>query len=619
MEGDNVDHVGYLARIMSVTDNRKENSYSASANLKYKITNNLVYQVNLGYNNYDYFRKQFQPQFFTYDNTGTVNVLGSRMLAILEQDNSNSNKTTIENVVSYNNTFGKHKLGIVAGYTIEQMNSRAATAVENDFISNSVQEFNGGSTLVSMSGSSVEHNVIGKLARIQYSYNDKYLLSASGRYDASSRMGYDHKYGFFPGVSAGWNISQEPFLKNVSQIQNLKLRASYGELGNEGIGDYLYSAYVIPNVDYVWGPESSDQLGLGAIQRGYANPEIKWETSISRNIGLDLSMFQGKFTLTTDYYQNSKRDMLLNVTLPASTGTNTAYGNYNSIVANVGNMENKGIELSATYKGETNYGLSYSITGTFTSNKNKITSMGTVGDLALNNSKLGSWTGNDDVLTYMKVGYPAGSFFLVQDAGVIKDADQLALAKKAQPTPQLGDMMYVDQNDDGVINENDRVYMGSGQPKAESGLTMNANYKGFDLSIQLFYSYGNKVYNGAKQFAYHNNRAEVLYNMWTPYNSTSDIPTPSHENMRSRSSMFLEDGSFLRVRNLSLGYTFPKSLTKGIFDSARIYFTAQNPFTFTHYEGFDPEIGGNGVSTRGIDAGNYPITRKFMTGIQLDF
>lgn len=619
VEGNNADHVGFLARIMTVTDKRKENSYNISSNLKYQITKNLVYHVNLGYNNYDYFRKQFQPQFLTYDNTGALNVLGSRMLAILEQDNSNSYKSTIENVISYNNTFGKHKLGIVAGYTIEEMNSRAASAVENDFISNDVQEFNGGSTLVSMSGSSAQHNVIGKLARVQYSYNEKYFLSASGRYDASSRMGYDNKYGFFPGVSVGWNVNQESFLKNVSQIQNLKLRGSYGELGNEGIGNYLYASYIIPNLDYVWGPETSDQLGLGAIQRGYANPDIKWETSISRDIGLDLIMFNSQFTFTADYYRNSKKDMLLNVTLPASTGTNTAYGNYNSIVANVGNMENNGIELAATYKGRTNFGLSYSFAATFTANRNKITSMGTIGDLALNNSKLGSWTGNDDVLTYMRVGYPAGSFFLVKAAGVIKNADDLALARKAQPTAQLGDMMYVDQNNDGVIDENDRVYMGSGQPKAESGLTMNANFKGFDLSIQLYYSYGNKVYDGAKQFAYTNNRAEDLYNMWTPFNPTSDIPTPSHENTRSRSSLFLEDGTFLRVRNLSLGYSLPKHLIKGIFDNARVYCTAQNPFTFTRYQGFDPEVGGNGVSNRGVDAGNYPITRKFMTGIQIDF
>lgn len=632
VQGDNPDHVGFLAKTMTITDKRVENSYNVSANLKYEIAKGLVYHVNLGYSNYDYFRKQFQPQFLTYDNQGKVNELGSRKLAVLTQDNFNSTKTTIENVINYDKTFGKHKLGLLAGYTIEMMNSRTASSSMNDFISNSVQEFNGGSTLVSISGSSAEHNVIGKLARIQYSYAERYLFSASGRYDASSRMGSNNKYGFFPGVSVAWNVNEESFMKGIKQIQNLKLRASYGELGNEGIGDYRYSPYVIPNVDYVWGPETSDNLGLGAIQRGYANSDIKWETSISRNIGMDLSLFKGKFTFTADLYKNDKKDMLLNLLLPASTGTNVNdWSGYNSIVANIGNMVNKGIELAATYKGTTKFGMNWSVTGTFTSNNNEITSMGGVGDLALNDSKLGSWTGNDDVLTYMKVGYPAGSFFLVPTAGVIKNDEQLAEAKTYMPTAKLGDMMYVDKftidsdgdgildKGDGKIDENDREYMGSGQPIFESGLIFNANYKGFDLSAQLFYSYGNKVYNGAKKFAYSTNRHKDMYNMWTPYNITSDIPTPSAENTRSRSAIYLEDGTFLRIRNLSLGYTLPKTLIKGIMDNARIYVTAQNPFTFTKYTGYDPEVGGNGVSTRGVDKGNYPITRKFLMGMQIDF
>ena len=208
-----------------------------------------------------------------------------------------------------------------------------------------------------------------------------YMLSASLRNDGSSNFGASHRYATFPGVSVGWNINEEKFMSSFSSIDNLKLRVSYGEVGNEGIPQYLYSAYIDPNIDYVWGPESSDQLVAGAIQRGYANPDVKWETNISRNIGLDLLMFSGKFSLSADVYQNDKKDMLLRVLLPSSTGTyisnNVIYdweNRYNSTMINAGNMINKGIELASSYKSRTNFGLGWQISGTFTKNINRITS-----------------------------------------------------------------------------------------------------------------------------------------------------------------------------------------------------------------------------------------------------
>lgn len=614
----NVEHLGYLARILTNSDNRVENSHNIAANFKIEIIDGLTYQVNLGYNYWQYKRDFFEPQFMVYDKNGNLNTASSRVDASLLQEDNSSMKLTMENVLSYDKTFGKHKVGAVIGYTIEKTDWVQSAMSKKDFISNDTPVFDAGNVLTSIGGSKSTHVIVGKLFRLQYAYDGRYMLSASGRYDGSSRMAKNNRYAFFPGVSLGWNINEEKFLKNVDWLSNLKLRASYGEVGNEGIGDYKYASYIRNQIDYVWGPETGDQLGLGAIQRAYSNPNIVWETNVSKNIGLDASLLRGALSLSFDMYKNNKKDMLLDVIIPASSGTNVGWGN-NSITSNIGNMVNKGFEFSATYKGHTKFGMNWSLIGTFTKNINEITSLGDMNEIPLANSKLGSWLNNDNVTTYMKVGYPAGSFFLIESDGVIQTQEELDAVKSYMPNAKLGDLKLVNQNGDNIIDDKDRVYKGSSMPKFEMGLTFNADYKGFDFSTQLYYSHKNMVYNGAKQFAYAGVRHVELYDMWTPNNINSDIPVPEPYNCNPRLDYFLEDGTFLRLRNITLGYSLPRKWFKGILDYARIYVTAQNPFTFTKYEGYDPEVGGDGVASRGVDKANYPITRKFLFGVQLDF
>lgn len=637
--GNNPDHVGYLSRLLDQEDNRVEDGYNASANLSYEIASGLTFQVNLGMNKYNYKRKFWQPQYLVYGQDGEINELGSRKDAILSEQFTESLKYTMENVLKYDKSFnGRHKISALLGYTVEKTDYSTVSVEKRDFISNSVKVFDGGASLTGINGSDNYHRIVGKLGRLQYNYNDRYLLSVSMRNDGSSNFGSENRYAWFPGASVGWNVSEERFMENIKQIDNLKLRTSYGEVGNQGIPSYLYSAYVDGNIDYVWGPESSDEIGAGAIQRGYGNPFVQWETNISRNIGVDLTMFGGKLTFSADYYKNDKKDMLLSVLLPASTGTtvpNDWANKYNSKIANVGDMVNKGIEMSASYKHKSSNGFNWSVSGTFTKNNNEITNLGDLDKIALQDSKPGNWRATQqDITTYMVPGYEAGAFFLIKTNGIIKTTEQLSEVKKYQPNAQMGDVIMVNQltvdtDGDGVpdaadntINDDDRVYAGSGMAEWEAGLILNAEYKGFDISAQLFYSYGNEVFNGSKLFAYAMNRHKDLYYMWTPQNLNSDIPTgrtnSEHDNWRGRTDYFLEDGTYLRIRNLSLGYTIPKNFIKGI-DNMRWYVTAQNPFTFTKYDGYDPEIGGNGVSTRGIDKGVYPVTRKFIVGVQIDF
>ncbi|MRT92018.1 TonB-dependent receptor [Ancylomarina sp. 16SWW S1-10-2] len=637
--GSNPDHVGYLSRLLNQSDERVEDSYNISANLKYEITKGLKFQVNLGMNNWNYHREFWQPQYLVYsanDPSGKPDQAGSRLDAELTEDFSASYKYTMENILSYTKSFDKHTITGLIGYTMEKSTSRTNSATKKDFISNDVSVFNGGAINKAITGTDGEHGIVGKLARLQYNYDSRYLFSASIRYDGSSNFGEDNRYNDFFGASLGWNISEENFMDSFTSIDNLKLRLSYGEVGNQGISPYLYAAYVDANIDYVWGPENSDELGAGAIQRGYANPLVQWETNISQNIGVDLLMFDGKFSLTADVYKNDKKDMLLNVLLPASTGTTVPgdWGNYNSKTSNVGNMVNKGFEIGTYYKERTSFGMGWQVSGTFTRNINEVTDLGEdLEKIALSDSKPGSWRAEQqDITTYMVPGYEAGAFFLIPTDGIFKTAEQLAAhvhtnddgsTTAIQPNAQLGDLIYMDTNNDGVINDDDRTYQGSGMPKFEAGLNLSADYKNFDLSVQLFYSNGNKVFNGSKLFAYSMKRHADLVNMWTPQNPDSDIPSArvgsEHDNYRSRSNYFLEDADYLRIRNITLGYTLPKTLLGNSIDNARFYISAQNPFTFTNYDGYDPEIGGNGASTRGIDKGTYPVTRKFLMGVKIEF
>jgi len=278
--------------------------------------------------------------------------------------------------------------------------------------------------------------------------------------------------------------------------------------------------------------------------------------------------------------------------------------------------------LALNYQSRFRNGIGYKITSTFTKNVNEITDLNGVERGYANGRPIVSLGENVDYTTFLAEGYEAGAFFLIKHDGVIKTQDQLDAYKQIDASAQLGDMMYVDQNGDNFINDDDRVYAGSGQAEFESGLGINLDYKNFDFYIQGYFSYGAEIYNGSAIYAYGAGRHRDLFNMWTPQNANSDIPTDRqnafHNNVRARSDFFLEDGTYLRIRNLNFGYTIPVAKKIGM-DKLRVYVSALNPFTFTKYKGYDPEVGGDGLFLRGVDRGNYPVARQFIFGIQAGF
>ncbi|NJB35247.1 SusC/RagA family TonB-linked outer membrane protein [Croceivirga sp. JEA036] len=616
----------FLSSQLDNSDKRKTSSTNIAANLEYEIAKGLSYKVSLGRNNWNYRRKFFQPQYLVTDRDGTFNPTASREDAILEEEFTFTERNTIENILNYSTSFGKHNLNLTAVSSYEEFNSKQLSTGVIGLQSNDTQTLGAGQEGTKPSSFDFNQTISGLLGRVQYNYDGKYLISASLRRDGSSNFTEENRYGVFPGVSLGWNISDEGFIKNAtnSPIDNLKLRLSWAEVGNQSIPAYAISSQIESGVNYLFGTDET--VTPGFIQRRIANSDLKWETKISKNIGVDLAMFQNRFNLTVDLYENERLDMLLPQATPASLGTTQprAESIFNPIFVNAGDMVNKGIEVAASYKSNYESALQWDVAATFTKNVNEITSLNGI-ERGFGGGRPAQSLGNSiDFTTFNAVGYEAGAFFLVQHDGVIKNQEQLDAYKALDPSAQLGDMMYVDENGDGQINEDDRVYSGSGQPEFEAGLNFNFTYKNFDLFLQNYLSYGGEIFNGSRYHAYTRGRHLEQYNMWTPQNPDSDVPADRQNaygnNVRARSDYFLEDGTYYRLRNITLGYSLPEDAVNTIgMKKLRFYVSAMNPITITDYTGFDPEVGGNGLSTRGVDIGNYPVARRFLLGLQAKF
>ncbi|KZS40465.1 SusC/RagA family TonB-linked outer membrane protein [Aquimarina aggregata] len=625
--------LSFLTRELNNRDDRKIRSSNVAFSLDYEVIDGLTYRANLGRNTFNFRRKFFRPQYLLFNVEGNFVPGASREDAILQESFIFSQRSTIENSLNYNKNFGKHNIKLLALTSFEQFDSKTVNTGVIGLQSNDTDVLGAGEEAIKPSGFDDKNKLSGLLTRIQYNYNDRYLISGSYRRDGSSKFAPVNRFGDFFGVSVGWNVSEEAFFKNanIDIINNLKFRASWAEVGNQSIPSFLFTPRIESGANFIIG----DELVFGQIGRRFVDPNIKWETKISKNIGIDLSMFNNRLSIVADYYQNDREDLLLEEQLPPSAGTNTPRDNtFRSRVTNAGNLTNKGIELSISYKDETKFGLKWNVSGTFTKNNNEVTD--------LNGTRRGfsggrplATIGNADNTTFLAEGFEAGAFFLLQNAGVIKTQEQLTAYQQLVPTARLGDIQYVDQptidsnNDgiadsgDGVINENDRTYAGSGQAEFEAGLNISFDFKGFDLFIQNYLSYGAEVYNGARLAAYVYGRHLEQFNQWSPQNTDSDIPARRSglvtSSTRARSDFFLEDGTYLRIRNITLGYSIPDASLPEFITKLRIYATAQNPFTFTEYTGFDPEIGGDGIFTRGVDALSYPVTRRFLFGVEFGF
>ena len=536
-----------------------------------------------------------------------------------------------ENTLNFSKQLGDHSVNAVVGYSEQAFQQHNVQAGSQGFTSSPQYyfELSAGPDKGVIQGSSFTNTKRSYFAQATYDYKNRYLLSVSGRRDGSSRFTLANRWGNFGAASVGWRISEEDFFKTaLPAVNNLKLRASYGSNGNDDLqglygGSYLPYAIVGQNVNYVIG--TSQTIVNGSSQLALPSPDIRWEDRYTRNIGLDLSVLNNRLTLSTDYYISETRNALAPVQVLTYLGH---FGQ--ALFQNAGNIENRGFELGLGYH-ETKHAFTYGADFTLTTVKNKITAV------PVENQTFGGGEG----VTRSQLGTSLGEFFLIPFAGIFQSNDEVANYKNSkgvviQPYASAGDVRYADVNDDGKIDNADRVFAGKSIPNLLMGLNLNAAFKGFDLSVFFNSVSGNKIYNQARRDleSYNgpnNYNADVT--PWTSSNPSTTTPRllqgggigalglAASSNAMFNTTRWLEDGSYIRLRNVQLGYTLPKTMTSKMssMGTVRVYVTGRNVFTQTKYTGFDPEITGTGFFSRGVDVSSYPNVRAFTGGLQVNF
>jgi TonB-dependent starch-binding outer membrane protein SusC len=541
----------------------------------------------------------------------------------------------LEHTVNFNKRFNKHSLNGVLGFT-EQTIRR-----DNVFGGRTgLSQYNGQyfSTITSaspsyLSNGRIEQTLINSyLGRVNYNFNDRYLATFTFRADKDSRFSPDYRTGFFPSGALAWNIHNEDFFK-VKWISNLKLRGSYGELGAANLGNYQFTGFLNQGPRAVFGAGQSEQPG--ATQARLVASDLRWESKTTANIGLDAGMFNNKLNVVLDVFRSTSNDVLVEQPLPRYLGN--LGGNP---LVNIGSIRNQGIELEMSYRPGTRKDFSWDVTGNVSVIRNKILSLGSLGiDPTTGLPRDYIQSGN----TRSQIGRSIGEYFVLITNGIFQSQkeidDHRAQSKNAKP----GDIRYVNTVNEGTtddINDKDRQFAGSPWPKFTSGLQFNANFKGLTLNVQLYGVFGQKLYNDVIRdldaMGYSNYRKDI--NPWSPSNTGTDFPrlgvsyatgVPGDppvdlgivSNVRGNTDRWIEDGSYVRMRNLEVGYMLPRSLINRIsVNDARIFVSGQNLFTITKYSGIDPDVVGANINLEpGVDNGNYPSSRVITVGVNIGF
>lgn len=567
------------------------------------------------------YKLNFTPdfQFYRYNNYRGLYDFGLNKNGITQvnEQQTRTRNMLLENLLTFDRTFGDHKISLLAGYSYQDTRYRYLSG-SGQGMSDGILELDAAASGLTAAGNSSRSVLTSILGRAFYSYKDRYLITATIRRDGSSKFGKNHHYGNFPSVSLGWNIAEENFVKkNVKWLDQLKLRAGYGELGNQEIDNYQYSSVVTTGINY---PDGNGGLIKGAFPKNFANPDIKWESTAMTNIGLDLLALNSRLSLTMDYYVKNTSDILLEVPIPISTG------GANDPVRNAGKIRNKGFEFNLGWTDRPTSDFSYSVNAIGSFNKNKVVAMGSESQFITGGTVHGG-----TYTTKTLAGYPIGGFWLIPCDGYFNSAEEVQAYSKngvqIQPSAEPGDIRFKDTNDDGTINDGDRVYCGSPFPDFTYSLNGSVTYRNFDFAITLQGVLGNKIYNATRleleDVTRGTNYLSDVLDSWSETNHNASVPrlvwTDPNRNARSESDRFLESGSYLRLRTIQLGYTLPKNLFDGFIKTARVYVDVDNLFTITGYKGYTPDVNASSVYQRGFDEFIYPANRTFMLGINLSF
>lgn len=534
---------------------------------------------------------------------------------------------TLTNTASYKKAFGKHGVELLAGQ--EALNTGAG----RDMNASGLNPFSTDLDYVTITtlgsrnqpGSNLAKgvNFYSLFGRAIYNFNDKYMLTGVIRRDGSSRFGINSRYGVFPAVSAAWRVSSEPFMKALPWVQDLKLRGGYGTMGNSNNVDpnNQFSLYAtgVGNTNYdIAGTNGSAVEGYARSRIG--NADAKWETSVTKNIGFDGTFLNGKLDVIFDVWQKDTKDLLYQLPITQTAG---AFASAPSV--NVGEMVNSGIDIQVISRGNITSDLRYTIDVTGGILKNEITKVD--GKLTYLTNVNPGFRGNTPIRN--QLGYSISSFYGLQVLGLFQTKEEVAAAP-AQDGKGVGRFRYADVNGDSKIDANDRTYLGSPVPKFSGGLNFTLNYKNFDVSTYVNFVTGNKIYNHSKWYTdfYPSFSgaaiAERVKNSWTPTNTGTNIPifeTASNFSTNAQAnSFYVEDGSYLRMQNINVGYNLSDDILKKLrLSRVRVFGSLNNLFTLTKYEGLDPGVGGNADTNFGIDVGNYPLTKSWNVGLNIGF
>lgn len=525
--------------------------------------------------------------------------------------NSLTNYYVWENTLTFEKEIEDHKFSLMAGTSAEQWKGESSGASKQGLVSNDPSQWiiNAGSVNPQASGTKWENALNSYFGRAFYSYKNRYMVTANLRYDGSSNFGDGRKWGTFPSVSAGWNFSEEDFMKTATWLDAGKLRLSWGMIGNQNIGSGAYLTTYSGNMGYyLFGPRSPQLIG-GSNYIG--NPLIQWEQTEQLDIGLELAFLKNKLHFNFDYYKKTTDGMLLNVPLPAYLGFP------NSPWSNAGGVQNSGLEFDLTYKDKVGE-FGYSISANASTVKNKVLSLG--GGEPITG---GGWISYSTTLT--EEGKPIGYYYGLKTDGIFQS--QAEVDNYFQEGARPGDLKYVDVNQDGVINNLDRTDIGDPFPTLTYGFRLGADYKGFDLQVLGQGTMGNDIMNIAKidmksGVGWYNAPKDLMSEAWSatnPSNSQFKISAANQNNLQI-SDWLVEDGSYLRIKSIQLGYTIPSTLFRNAkIDRIRLWAGAYNLFTFTKYTGLDPEIGSGSPLNMGVDQGYYPVAKSYMFGVNLSF
>lgn len=580
-------------------DRKFANGALGNTTFDIKITPELTFRTLFGLQYENVLGETFNPLIYKSDR-------GSA-----SESNSYSNSFLNENTITFSKEFNSiHTLNIVGGYTYQTNLNRGSSISVSGFANNTTENYNlaAAETIENPSSGYSDWTLASFLARANYSFNDKYMITASVRADGSSRFGADHKWGYFPSAALAWRVSEESFMQDVTLISNLKLRASYGVTGNTALSPYQ-SLSRLSSVKYIYGNQTDV---IGFVPSGISNSDLKWETTGQLDVGFDLGIFDNRLRFTFDYYKKNTKDLLASVPLPPSVG-------FGSILKNLGEIENKGIEFSldaAILQNKFKWDASLQISA----NRNEVIEIAGGSDI-FSDGEGALWPS----VNIARVGEPLGSFYGLLEDGL--DEDGFIKYK---------DVSGADGEPDGIINSLDRVILGSYQPDFVYGFTSNFSYKNLELNFAIEGVYGNEIFNstngthlnsfqrGQNQFK------DIIGNYWTEENPDPNAKYPkiSSATAITVSDRFIEDGSYLRLKSLRLAYNLPISkLRIPGFDAAQIYLSGTNLLTFTKYTGLDPEVSTKGtddayIGTRlkvGHDQSSYPNAKVYAIGVNLSF